>query len=93
MMIDDCIRNYMFLVDPNPCHGNHVLLSSCDHYSNKEIVIFDDHELISRGQEDDQSSCRGIVTVEQDAAIDVQLFPEEQYVSYLPFKDPVCFYQ
>jgi hypothetical protein len=90
MMTDDCIRNYMFLADPNPCDGNPVLLSSCEHYSDKEIVIFDDHELISRGQEDDQSSCRGTVMAEQEAAIDVQLFPEKQHVSYLPFKDPVA---
>jgi hypothetical protein len=27
---------------------------------------------------------------EQEAAIDVQLFPEEQHVSYLLFKDPVA---
>jgi hypothetical protein len=49
MMTDDCIRNYMFLVDPNPCDGNLVLSSSCENYSDKEIVIFDDHELMSRG--------------------------------------------
>jgi hypothetical protein len=27
---------------------------------------------------------------EQEAAIDVQLFSEEQHVTYLPFKDPVA---
>jgi hypothetical protein len=90
MMTDDCIINYMFSAEPNPCDGNLVLLSSCQHHSDNEIVVFDDHELISRGQEDDQSSCRGTVMAEQEAAIDVQLFPEEQHVSYLLFKDPVA---
>jgi hypothetical protein len=64
MMTDDCIINYMFSADSYPCDGNPVLLSSCEHYSDKEIVVFDDHELISRGQEDDQSSCRGTVMAE-----------------------------
>ena len=90
IMTDDCIINYLFSADPNPCDGNPVLLSSCEHYSDKEIVVFDGHELISRGQEDDQSSCRGTVMAEQEAAIDVQLFLEEQHVSYLLFKDPVA---
>jgi hypothetical protein len=39
MMTDDCIINYMFLADPNPCDGNPVLLSSCEHYSDNEIVF------------------------------------------------------
>jgi hypothetical protein len=65
------------------------LLSSCQHYSDNEIVVFDDHELISRGQEDDQSSCRGTVMAEQEADIDGQLFSKEQHVTCLPFKDPV----
>jgi hypothetical protein len=90
MMTDDCIINYMFSAELNPCDGNLVLLSSCQHHSDNEMVAFDDHELISRGQEDDQSSCRGTVMAEQEAAIDVQLFLEEQHVSYLLFKDPVA---
>ena len=80
----------MFFADPFSCDVNPVLLSSCEHYSDKEIVVFDDHELISRGQEDDQSSCRGTIMAEQEADIDVQLFPEEQHVSYILFKDPVA---
>jgi hypothetical protein len=71
MMTDDCIINYMFSADPNPCDGNLVLLSSCEHYSDNEIEVFDDRKLISRGQEDDQSSCRGTIMAEQEAAIDV----------------------
>jgi hypothetical protein len=90
MMTDDCIINYMFSAEPNPCDGNLVLLSSCQHHSDNEIVVFDDHELISRGQEDDQSSCRRTVMAEQEAVIDVQLFLEEQHVSYLLYKDPVA---
>jgi hypothetical protein len=30
MMTDDCIRNYIFLADPNSCDGNPVLSSFCD---------------------------------------------------------------
>jgi hypothetical protein len=66
------------------------LSSFCEHYSDKEIVNFDDHELISRGQEGDQFSSKGTTMVEQEATIDVQLFSEEQHVTYLPFKDPVA---
>jgi hypothetical protein len=31
MVTNDCIGNYMFLIDPNPYDENPVLLSSCDH--------------------------------------------------------------
>ena len=89
-MTVDCEINYMFSTDSYPCDGDLVLLSSCLHHSDNEIVAFDDHELISRGQEDDQSSCKGTVMVEQEVAIDAQLFPEKQHVSYLLFKDPVA---
>jgi hypothetical protein len=90
MMTDDCIINYMFSAELNPCDGNLVLLSSCQHHSDNEMVDFADHELISRRQGDDQSSCRRTIMAEQEAAIDVQLFLEEQHVSYLLFKDPVA---
>ena len=90
MISDDCIGNYMFLVYSNPYDVNLVSLSYCEHYSDEEIVVFDDHKLISKGQEDDQSSWRGTVMAEQEAAIDVQLFPEEQHVSYLLFKNLVA---
>jgi hypothetical protein len=90
LMTDDCIRNYILLADPNSWDRNLILLSFCEYYSDKEIVIFDDHELISRGQEDDQSSCRGTIMAEQEAAIDVQFFPMKQHVSYLLFKDPMA---
>jgi hypothetical protein len=90
MMTDDCIINYMFSAEPNPCDGNLVLLSSCQHHSDNEIVDFDDHELISKGQEDNHSFCRRTVMAEQEATIDMQLFPETQHVPYFLFKDPVA---
>jgi hypothetical protein len=73
-MTDDFVINYMFSAVSYSCDGNPILLSSCQHHSDNEIVVFDDHELISRGQEDDQSSCKGTVMVEQEVAIDVHLF-------------------
>jgi hypothetical protein len=82
MVTNDYIGNYMFLADPNPYDVNHVLLSSCDHYSEEEVVVFDDHKLISREPEDDQSSSRGKVMVEQEFSVD-------QHFSDLGFKDPV----
>ena len=63
---------------------------SCVHFSEEEVTIFDDQSLISRGQEDDRSSCKETIMAEQEAAIDVQLFFEEQQVTYLPLKDPVA---
>jgi len=51
MVTDDCIDNYMFLADYNPCHLNTALSSSSEHYSEEEVVVFDDHKLISREQE------------------------------------------
>jgi hypothetical protein len=50
MMTNDCIINYMFSAELNPCDGNLVLLSSCQHHSDNEMVAFVDHELISRRQ-------------------------------------------
>ena len=48
MITDDCIGNYMFLVDPYPYDVNHVLLSSCNHYAEEKFEIFDGHKLILR---------------------------------------------
>jgi hypothetical protein len=52
--------------------------------------MINDHKLISRELEGDQSSSKGIVTAEREAAIDVHFFPEDQYVSDLCFQDPVA---
>jgi hypothetical protein len=60
-----------------------VLLSSCKHYSDKKIVVFDDHELISREPEDYSSSFREKVMAEQVSTID-----EKHYFNIL-LKDPV----
>jgi hypothetical protein len=84
MKTEDCIRDYMFLADLSSCDENPIWLSSCEHYSDEEIVVFDDYELVSREPEDDLSSFREIVMVEQVFSI------EEQHVSYLLFKDPVA---
>ena len=82
MITDDYIGNYMFLADPNPFDVNHVSLSSCEHYYDEEIVVFDDHKLISREPESDQSSSRGTVMAEQEFFVD-------QHVFDLLFKDPM----
>jgi hypothetical protein len=84
MKNEDCIRDYMFFADPFSCDGNHVLLSSCENYSDKEIVVFDDHELISREPEDYSSSVREIIMAEQVSAID------GQHDSYLLLEYPVA---
>jgi len=75
--------NYMFLADHNFCHLNTAISSSSEHYSEEEVVVFDDHKLISREQEGHKSCSRGTI-------INVQLFPKDQQVSDLSFKDPVA---
>jgi hypothetical protein len=66
------------------------LSSSSEHFSEEKVVMIDDQDMSSREQEGGQSSSRGTTMAEQEAAIDVQLFPEDQYVSDFPFKDPVA---
>jgi hypothetical protein len=90
MITNDYTGNYMFLVDQNAYDVKPILSSSCVHLSEKEVTIIDDQSLISRGQEDDQSSCRETIMAEQEVTMDMQLFPEEQHVSYFLFKDPVA---
>jgi hypothetical protein len=82
MITNDYTGNYMFLVDQNAYDVKPILSSSCVHLSEKEVTIIDDQSLISRGQEDDQSSCRETIMAEQEVTMDMQLFPEEQHVSY-----------
>jgi hypothetical protein len=50
MITNDYIGNYIFLVDPNPYHVNHVMLSSCDHYSEEEDLKICEDEQFSFGQ-------------------------------------------
>jgi hypothetical protein len=54
----------MFLTDHSPCHLSIAPSSSSEHYSDEEIVVFDDHKLISRELESDQSSSRGTIMAE-----------------------------
>ena len=76
MITEDCIGNYMFLTDPYSYDFSTVLSSSSEHFSEEKVVMIDDQNLSSRKKEGCQSSSRGTVMVEQEAAIDVQLFPE-----------------
>jgi hypothetical protein len=86
MVTDNYIGNYMFSVDQNSYDVKPVLSSSFVHLSEEEVTIIDDQSLISKGQEDDQSS----YMAEQEVTMDMQLFSEEQHVSYFLFKDPVA---
>jgi hypothetical protein len=90
MVTDNYICNYMFSVDPNSYDVKPVLSSSFVHLSEEEVTIMDDQSLISKGQEDDQSSYRETIMAEQEVTMDMQLFPEEQHVSYFLFKDPIA---
>ena len=51
MITDDCIGNYMFSIDFYSYYVNPVLSSNCEHYSQKEILMIDDQDLIIREQE------------------------------------------
>jgi hypothetical protein len=79
MVTNDCIGNYMFLDDHSPCHLRIAPSSSAEHYSDEEIVVFDDHKLISREPESDHSSSKGTIMAEQEFFVD-------QHVFDLPFK-------
>jgi hypothetical protein len=83
MVTVDCIGNYMFLDDHNPCHLN-TALSSSEHYSEeRQVAIFDDHKLLSRELGIHQSSSKKVVMVER-------VFSLDQHVYELGFKDPVA---
>jgi hypothetical protein len=45
---DDCIGNFMFLVDHNPYDVNPILSLSYEHHSEEMIVTTDDQDLITR---------------------------------------------
>ena len=51
MITDDCIGNYMFSTDLYSYDVNLVLSSYCEHYSQKEILMIDDQDLIIKEQE------------------------------------------
>ena len=86
---DDCIGNFMFLVDHNPYDVRPFLSSSYEHHSEEMIVTTDDQDPITKELESPQFSSSKIVMAKQEAAIDIQLFPEYQKVSDVSFKDPM----
>ena len=51
MITDGCIGNYMFSTNFYSYDVNLVLSSDCEHYSQKEILMIDDQDLIIREQE------------------------------------------
>ena len=54
MITDDCIGNYMFSIDIYSYDVNPVLSSYYEHYSQKEILMIDDQDLIIRDKEGHQ---------------------------------------
>ena len=58
---DDCIGNYMFSTDLYPYDENPVSSSYCEHYSQKEILMIDDQDLIIREPEGHQFFSREAV--------------------------------
>ena len=71
MITNDCIDNYIFRADHNLCHSNTALSSSLEHFSEEEVIVFDDHKVITKEQEGHQFSGR-------EAVIEVQQFPKDQ---------------
>jgi hypothetical protein len=80
---NDCIDNYMFLVDHFQYVLNHVVQLSYDHYSEEEIVSPDDQELILKGQEGYLFSSKGEGMHEQLSFLN-------QHISNYGFEDPVA---
>ena len=48
MITNDCIGNYMFSTNLYSYDVKPVLSSYCEHYSQKEILMIDDEDLIIR---------------------------------------------
>ena len=48
MITNDCIDNYIFRDDHNLCHSNTSLSSSLKHFSEEEVIVFDDHKRTRR---------------------------------------------
>jgi hypothetical protein len=83
VVTNDCIDNYMFLTDHNPCHLNIALSLSFEHYSEEEVVLIDDQDLITIELEGHQFSNKETVMIEQ-------VFSMDHHVYDLGFKDPVA---
>jgi hypothetical protein len=90
MVTDDCIGNYIFLADHYRYDLNSVLSLSNEHHSEEMIVTIDDQDPIIKELESPQFSNRKTIIAKQEAAIDIQLFPEYQQISDFSFKDPVA---
>ena len=61
MITDDCIGNYMFSTNIYSYDVNLVLSSYYEHYSQKEILMIADQDLIIREQEGHQFFSREAV--------------------------------
>ena len=98
MITDDCIGNYMFSTDFYSYDVNLVLSSDCEHYSQKEILMIDDQDLIIKEQEgsDQLLSLHFDPTkVEQSTFnIDISEGKYQQHKKVFPigFYDPVADY-
>ena len=53
MVINDCIRNYIFSTDLYSYDLDIVSSSSSDHFSEEKVIMINDHKLISREIEGD----------------------------------------
>lgn len=83
MITNGCIDKYIFRVDHNLCHSNISPSLSSKNYFEEEVIVFDDHKVITKEQEGNQSSNR-------EAIIEMQLFREDQEVFDFSFKDLVA---
>ena len=98
MITDDCIGNYMFSTDLYSYDVNPVLSSYFEHYSQKEILMIDDQDLIIREQEgSDQllSLHFDLTKVEQSTFnIDINEGKDQQHKKVFPvgFYDSVANY-
>ena len=98
MITDDCIGNYMFSNDVYSYDVNPVLSSDRENYSQKEILMIDDQDLIIKEQEgSDQllSLHFDLTKVEQSTFnIDISKGKYQHHKKVLPvgFYDPVADY-
>ena len=83
MITNDCIGNYMFSTDFNSYDVNPVLSSYYEHYSQREILMINDQDMIIREQEGHQFFSRESVIFQQGFFVD-------QHVFYHGFKDLVA---
>ena len=75
-VIDDCIDNYIFLVDRKQCVSNIVSPLSYDHFYEEKVVVTDDQDLIIRELEGYQFSSGRKFMDEQFVHIDQYAFKD-----------------